>query len=133
MNTRQLAVNETHTLSITSEKDWVETGIRLAVGERYRLTASGTWKDRNTPSGPAGNPNPSVIQKLFAFRLRHKGARYFALIGCIDRDLSHSFVIGDRVEFAVSHSGELFCFANDVPGFYGNNKGAVSVTVERLG
>ena len=41
--------------------------------------------------------------------------------------------IGKGCEYVPKRSGYLHCFANDAWGFYGNNKGSVTLTVACLG
>ena len=42
------------------------------------------------------------------------------------------FEIGDGCDHKPRKSGYLYCFANDAWGFYGNNKGSVTLRIERL-
>jgi len=121
-------------VAIRAELRWNDTGIRLEAGGTYDLLAEGTWTDLFVPSGPDGNPDPSWMQRRAARWLRVKEENYFALIGALDRDLSTAFRIGHAARgFRATRSGQLTCFANDVPGFYWNNRGAVRLTVTRTG
>jgi hypothetical protein len=53
-----------------------------------------------------------------------------ALIGCVDGDLATAFVIGSGIDaWTPPRAGTLLCFANDVPGFYWNNSGHITLTV----
>ncbi|MGY3916616.1 DUF2235 domain-containing protein [Aeromonas australiensis] len=72
---------------------------------------------------------------------RVEGAQWFALIGVIadggnpkpdGTPVPHSrFIIGKETTWTPSKSGYLYCFANDAWGFYGNNRGFVTLTVSR--
>ncbi len=42
------------------------------------------------------------------------------------------FEIGEGRDYKPAKSGYLYCFANDAWGFYGNNKGSVTLKIERL-
>ena len=74
---------------------------------------------------------------------RFAHADWFALIGAIadggnpqvdgTHDRLTSFVIGDGCPCTPARSGYLYCFANDAWGFYGNNRGFVTVTVREAG
>ena len=74
---------------------------------------------------------------------RFAHADWFALIGAIadggnprvdgTHDRLTSFVIGAGCEHTPARSGYLYCFANDAWGFYGNNRGFVTVTVRETG
>lgn len=95
--------------------------------------------------------------RIFRFILRQKGAKlgmrreermpWFALVGVIANGGNpqndgtpqphESFLIGKECEYPVEgktieQPGYLYCFANDLWGMYGNNRGSVELTVERL-
>lgn len=110
---------------------WNDTGIDLAAGTAYRLVAVGTWHDKSIDAGPDGIADPVWGQRLAARWLRAPGERYFTLIGALDRDPATLFRIGAGTPYTPPRAGRLTCFANDVPGFYGNNSGAVLLTVVR--
>ncbi len=73
-------------------------------------------------------------------RVEH--ADWFCLMGAIangDRpgfdgthDRLQQFEIGEQAELTVHEPGYLYCFANDAWGFYGNNRGYVTLTVREL-
>lgn len=73
-------------------------------------------------------------------RVEH--ANWFELIGAIanaanpEKDGTHAAleikVLGSEKTFTVSKSGYLYCFANDAWGFYHNNKGYVTLTIEEV-
>jgi hypothetical protein len=50
-----------------------------------------------------------------------------------DPPRNEAFLIGERVDYTPVGSGYLYCFANDAWRFYFNNKGSVSLKVERVG
>ena len=72
---------------------------------------------------------------------RCRKGRWFELIGAIadggnpKRDGTHdpltTIAIGKGCKRTPRRSGYLFCFANDAWGFYGNNRGFVTVTVTK--
>jgi hypothetical protein len=55
-------------------------------------------------------------------------------MGAFNQDLSTRFLIGSKRVYLVPENGggELFCFANDVPGFYWNNFGFVTLDAVTL-
>jgi hypothetical protein len=111
---------------------WNDTNIDMDAGERYMLTASGRWIDFFIPSSPDGYSSPlSSIMLLNRF-LRHPAGKLFSLIGCLDRRVEQQFIIGRGVTFDPEVSGRLYCFANDVPGFYWNNWGHIALTIKRI-
>ena len=71
-------------------------------------------------------------------RVEH--ADWFCLMGAIANggnpsvDGTHEqlrqFEIGERAQIEVTQSGYLYCFANDAWGFYGNNRGYVTLRIE---
>jgi len=131
---RTVDVGETITVAIRSHPYWNDTGVVMRVGEHYRLRAEGSWRDMFITSGPDGYDTPwySVAQRLATRLRRVPNARWFALVGAI-REAEHiPFVIGSEIETVIPATGTLVCFANDVPGFYWNNCGAVSLSIERL-
>lgn len=119
--------------TICAARPWNETGIVVQAGATYALAAEGRWTDFFIASGPEGNATPTWPQRLLESRLRMVGARYFALIGAIDSDPATLFLIGCGVAcWTAPRTGQLTCFANDVPGFYWNNRGSIALTVLRL-
>ena len=70
-------------------------------------------------------------------------ADWFALVGAIadggnprpdgTHDRLSAFVIGEGCEHRPQRGGYLYCFANDAWGFYGNNRGFVTITVTETG
>ncbi len=121
--------------TVPSKPRWVDTGILLTAGTTYRISAYGTWVDwlKKNTCGPTGYQSYSGLLR-WAERFRLQPAEpWFALIGSIDRDPSAHFAIGASTTFTPAESGELSCFANDVPFFRWNNKGSVTVVVEPAG
>lgn len=109
---------------------WNDTGIMLRPESCYDFIAEGHWIDLIIRSGPEGNPNPVWTQRQLAGCLRAPDALYFTLMGALDRDPATIFAIGARrVGWSPPRAGQLTCFANDVPGFYWNNRGSVRLTV----
>ena len=122
-------------MEIASQQKWNHTGFQLEQGVTYRFTAQGQWIDWYIPHGPDGDGSGShFLLRLFERWRRRPKDNWFALIGAIGEDESTTFLIGSSLpRFKAPRSGELTCFANDVPWAYGNNKGSVSLTVERIG
>jgi len=109
---------------------WNDTGIMLEAGRRYDFVAEGCWIDLVIASGPEGNAGPVWAQRLVAHRLRAPGQPYFTLIGALDRDPATIFPIGAQLSgWAPPRTGQLTCFANDVPLMVWNNRGSVRLTV----
>ena len=129
-----LEIGETTTVPIRARAYWNDTGIAVRIGEHYRLRAEGSWRDFLITSGPDGYETPwySLGQRLASPLRRVPNARWFALIGAVRGAERRPFVIGRETETVIPAAGTLKCFANDVPGFYWNNCGAIYLSIERL-
>jgi len=71
-------------------KHWNDTKINLTEGKRYRFSARGIWIDKNTEATACGltsdnYANPSLM-RFFEKLRRMPEAKWFSLIGAIDRD-----------------------------------------------
>lgn len=104
----------------------------LRKGLTYRITARGSWKDKETQCGPGGYASNSLLFRLAEPLRRKWHANWFALIGSQRSLLACSFVIGESVTYRPRSDGMLWCFANDIWFMYFNNTGTVEVTVEEL-
>ncbi|MGF1736826.1 DUF2235 domain-containing protein [Photobacterium satsumensis] len=78
----------------------------------------------------------------FVLTKRVEEASYFCLMGAVanggnpNKDGTHcplrQFSIGSGATIEVKKSGYLYCFPNDAWGFYGNNRGYVTLKVEEV-
>jgi hypothetical protein len=117
-------------IRISARETWTDTTVEMAPGEEYELSADGLWVDFYIPSSPNGFFFlPERLVKRF---LRHPPANFFALIGSLNRSPNQQFFIGEQCKYKAEVAGRLFCFANDVPGFYWNNWGNVDLTIKRI-
>ena len=132
--TSTVDVGDTVTVRIRARAYWNDTGVFMRVGDGYRLRAEGSWRDMFITAGPDGYDTPwyGIAQRLATRLRRVPTARWFALIGAIRGAEQSPFVIAAKTQAVISASGTLMCFANDVPGFYWNNCGAVALSIERL-
>lgn len=126
-------------IDIPARTKWVTTGVLVAPGERYAFRAAGSWLDGGISTDPDGFPSdraPGVSRWLLRVCepvRRAPEEPWCCLIGCVGRDERRAFRIGTtRREWVAPTVGELVCFANDVWFAYGNNDGAVRLTIERL-
>ena len=147
-----MADNSPDSVEITFEasKKWRNTGISVKAGETYSFQAAGTGlSDASIPSGPDGysiskDEVPGAFSRAF-LRFSEKmnfkrinDARFFALVVTIGKSCKRYYIIGSSREvtftqddLAGKESAELYCFLNDVSGFYWNNKGRVILTVSK--
>lgn len=119
-------------LTIHARPKWnPETGpgLRVEAGQVLRFQASGTWKDWFRTETARGW-DAAYMAPFRRFR-RRRDANFFALIGAFDRDDRTNFRIDLDGPQTMPRSGDLFFYANDVPWAYGNNDGALQLTVSR--
>ena len=125
-------VAEVVSAKVAARALWNRTGIQLLEGEKYLLEADGKWVDWFIPHGPEGDPSDSFYMRVFESYRRIKHENWFTLIGALNSDISTAFRIGAKCTYRAVSSGELTCFANDVEGFYWNNRGEVVIKVARI-
>jgi hypothetical protein len=70
-----------------------------------------------------------LLMALTEFAKRERGQPLFKLIGAVEKKRPY-IVLGTKGSFVAPATGELFCFANDVPGYYSNNSGSVTLRIE---
>ena len=125
-------------VEIPANDPWHRTGINLVAGRPYAFVvpAGQTWKDWFIDCGAAGWTSPLQCPLRPFLRLRKvRGERvnFFTLIGTVGKSYQFAFRIGMGLPvFVPETSGELYCFANDAPFAYGNNKGCMKLSVIAL-
>jgi hypothetical protein len=122
------------TVKICARQPWNDTGIRLEAGKAYRFSATGNWDDWFVTCGVEGYSKNYL--KPFETLRRVPHAQWFSLIGSCDKDPSSYFDLGYIIakqggHYRAKHTGELCCFANDMPGMYWNNHGCVELHVQQ--
>jgi hypothetical protein len=101
-------------VDVAATREWTDTGVDLAPGDKLLITATGTLKFATTvdPAGPDGLPRgwKDLLRNLPA-----NEAGRGALIGRIgDTDTSQPFLVGARREFLAPRSGRLFLGINQI-------------------
>ncbi|MBP1152583.1 MULTISPECIES: hypothetical protein [Methylocaldum] len=124
-------VGDQKSFSVRARSFWNDSGIDLAAGGIYQFSARRTWTDFFISCGPAGYSGLSYQNKLGS-SLRLPREKWFALCGALDRNGQTAFVIGESCRYTAEAAGRLYCFANDVPGWYWNNFGSAEVIATRL-
>lgn len=108
-------------IEVPASASWVDTGIDLTRGREFQILASGRWSNKGAPNnGPGGFPgyvHPGTVMA---------DAPLAALIGKVGETM---FVVGERLAGPSSASGRLFLSINDTPGTFGDNQGALKVTI----
>jgi hypothetical protein len=95
-------------------------------GHTYAFSASGRWTDWFIESDADGYER--FWLKPFVSRKLMPREKWFALIGVVDKDMATAFKMGTAKVWTATASGKLWCFANDDPTRYGNNKGTIEVS-----
>lgn len=124
-------VGEQNTFPVYARQFWNDSGIDLVKDARYLFNAQGNWLDLITPCGPDGYPG-LFYQKKLENLLRIPNRKWFLLCGAVDQDSNTAFEIGSSYLYKSDKKGRLFCFANDMPGWYWNNFGNIQVKIKRV-
>jgi len=125
---------DAHVIDVFARNEWNDTPqVFLERDALYRFEVLGApvdWIDgdiRDT-NGADGYEHPALTP--FKHLSRLPSARWFQLVGAIDR--TELFPMGRVVEHRPRQDGEFGCFANDAPFKYGNNRGRLSLSIQRL-
>ena len=88
-------------------------------------------EDNGIPASPTGIPKADEVaaMRFFRFALRNPDSGYFQLCASVGSPVGEAIPLRENLPFVPSVSGKLYLFVNDVPGFYGNNTGKVSLRV----
>jgi hypothetical protein len=124
-------VGDQHSFAIYARSFWNDSGIDLVDAATYEFSAQGSWTDLFIPCGPGGYSG-FLYQKKLDSLLRLPGVNWLSLCGALDQDGQTAFLIGQAFRYSTERPGRLYCFANDVPGWYWNNFGCVKVMVKRV-
>jgi hypothetical protein len=138
---RPLEVGEKFTIDVIARRHWNNTGLHVTAGQRYQLTAHGTWVDFYIPCGASGYRYPGwllrgplgLATRFMQGRRRVPEGNWFVLAGAVRAaEDCRYFVAGSSREVRMPASGQLAFFANDLPGFYWNNLGCIRLEIARL-
>ena len=113
---------------IDSRAIWNDTGFEVVAGLRYEVAVSGQWHDASHVTGPEGWPGNGVVN-WFKFLRRARHFEWAALVGSVDQRKPYIHLMPGT--FVAPATGRLYCFANDAPGFYGNNHGSLKLTITK--
>ena len=160
--TVQLEVDEQVQEDVFAQNCWNSVGIEVKQNERYAITATGKWKDKNYEASAAGYESPNLILKTFERARRVREALWFCLIACVHPspglesrnpdagnlvvgvveslthtvskidDQSQLVEVGEQSEITVDRDGYLYLFANATAWAYSNNSGSLTVIIRRL-
>lgn len=127
-NEIKLNINESIEIKIHSKEYWNNTELTIQSGEKYFFDASGIWTDSYINTDADGFSK--WYMAAFNMLKRSPTDKWFALMGSLNK--KNCFLIGMQKSIEFYENGILHCFANDVKGFYGNNKGFISLKITRI-
>jgi hypothetical protein len=115
-------------VKIFSREKWNDTKIDLIEGCQYKYKATGKWIDWFIECDADGYSN-FFMNFLFGQIKRTPSAKWFQLVGVVDKDKSYTVELGTKGTFKARKSGRLFVYANDVGFAYRNNRGYVELEI----
>jgi hypothetical protein len=127
-----LELGQRASVAVAARPKWNATGVTLERDATYLLTAAGEWFDWVMRTDPGGYRSNNRFLRMTEKARRVPSAPWFALIGAIDRDHATQFAVGRGREYQPPRTGELTCFANDVSLAYCNDRGSITLTIERI-
>lgn len=144
---RTLNVGEELEVTVYAGEKWNWTGLYIARGARYTMTATGQWIDWWKRCGPDGYRS-FPLQWVLSFFRRFRRGRWLCLIGAV-ADFANPDVQGEMRplnmfpiglettrEFVVGRAGDMegyfYAFANDREGAYASNRGSVQLRIRRI-
>ena len=116
-------------VTISSDQKWNDTGVDFIEGRSYSYQATGQWKDWYIPSD--ANGFSCLVMDLFSWTKRTPSAKWFQLIGVIDKNPSHTIELAKEGTFTAPVSGRLWAYANDADFAYGNNSGSLELHIHQ--
>jgi hypothetical protein len=124
-----LETGDSLSVEIFAKPFWNETNLEVKNGEKYSFCATDEWIDWYIIT----DANGYDMRHMNSFRSyrRSPDNKWFALMGSLDKS-ENLFLIGSRSEISFAKDGKLYCFANDVKGFYFNNKDSIRLKIKRL-
>ena len=133
-----------YTFEVYARNYWNAPGIYLQAGQRYQITAQGTWQDKNLTVGPQGGYGgfSALWLSLFSWVRRAPKADWLTLMASIgtgqaknasnDMNRFPTYAVGTGGVIQPTQSGYVYFWGNDATGFYGNNRGGLQVTLSAL-
>lgn len=127
-------------------KKYNHTGILFEAGVDYRIEVIETdqykWRDGDIEQldgegWDRGDISWGLkelpIRAMEPFRrVTLRGVNWFTLCGTIGENDDKAFIIGNQVDYQAESSGQFCAFANDLKGYYGNNRGKLKIRVTRM-
>ena len=135
-------------ITVSGTQPWTATGMTLAQGTTYHVTANGLVQTAQIPrflvpgvsksaSGPAGQTSGPACSNSFGGpadgSCTVEGAYFGELVGMIWDGTSApvTFRIGAQTSFVAPASGQLYLSANDLNLAYYDNNGQFTVSISQ--
>jgi hypothetical protein len=128
-----MRIGETAYICVYANKPWNDSGINVVWGQRYnfRVPEGETWIYRRRTCNADGHPSTWLTRPWESLR-RIPEARWFQLVGAIQRSTKSAIVIGRGLsDLLALYPGRLYFFANDLPWMYWSNTGTIAVRITR--
>ena len=110
---------------IQSKEKWNDTGIDVVKDVLYTYSAKGIWKDSDRECDANGYSN--FMLDIFSFTKRTYSAKWFQLIGVINKDSKYTIKFRKDDTFIAPENGRLWAYANDACFAYKNNSGYIEL------
>ena len=75
----------------------------------------------------------NFLMDLVSWIKRRPSAKWFQLIGVVNKDTSHTIELGTNGVFTAPANGRLWAYANDAECAYSNNSGSLELHVHKAG
>jgi hypothetical protein len=121
-------------VKIESKERWTDTGIKPSKNSLYKYEAMGKWNDWFIKCDADGYPKIlNFLMDLFLRRIkRTPSAKWFQLIGIVNKDILHTINLGVKGKFIAPENGQLWVSVNDADSAYHNNFGNIDLKVEKI-
>lgn len=124
---------DTKSLELPGQNQWLDTGVALQRGDRYLIEASGELALTN--AGQQQSSGPEGVARGFRDLLRilpvNSSGRGAVIARIGDRQTSQPFFVGPRKEGQVAAEGNLFLNVNLASNERGEGRYSVKITVQR--
>jgi hypothetical protein len=116
---------------IFSVEKWNDAEIDLIKGCQYEYKATGKWKDWFIECDANGYSN-FLMDLFLRWAKRSPSAKWFQLVGVVDKDKSYTVELGTEGTFIAPENGRLWVYANDVCFAYWNNYGYIELEIKPM-
>lgn len=133
---KELSVKESSQVNVLAKADpWRNSGVLVVVGNKYRITADGSWRVHftcgYTKADGIGSYTGICSSNEDLYPTIIRGAGHAALIAKIG-ETGKPFVVGNQLEFKADETGPLFFHINEPPLVTYDNDGYMNVATTLL-